>query len=432
MEYRELADLKKLENNPRKITDKDFQILIKSIKDNPDYFEARPLLLSDRTGELVIIAGNQRYDAAKALGLEKVPTYLLKGLTEEREREIIIRDNVNNGEWDLDKLAEEWSDVDLSSWGLDLEEPLEDEEEIKEDIAPELDEESEPISHPGEVYQLGRHRLMCGDSTSLEDVEKLMDGKIASLLYTDPPYGVNYNSKKRGSIKNDDLKDTVLYDFLFDAFSAAEKFVAPDAAVYCWFASSNHIEFRKALEDVGFVYKEELIWNKGMTLGRYDYHYAHEACMYLWRKGNHAKWYGGRDKKTILGLKRRELENLKKEELVKIINNLRDESTVWDFDRDKVTTYVHPTQKPVTLGANAMRNSSKQNQIVLDLFTGSGSSIIAAEQTNRICYAMELDPKFCDVIRKRYFRYMNKIGPDESDDGWLDFTPKVEVENAKK
>lgn len=424
MEYRKLEDLKKLENNPRTISSKDFQILVKSIQDNPDYFEARPLLLSDRTGELVIIAGNQRYDAAKAIGLKEVPTYLLHGLTEEREREIVIRDNVNNGEWDIDKLTEEWSDLNLADWGLDLE-LEEDEQEVKEDVAPELDEENKPISRPGEVYQLGRHRLMCGDSTSSDDVSKLMGGKIASLLYTDPPYGVNYTSKKRGSIKNDDLTDAVLYNFLYDAFSAAEQFVAPDAAVYCWFASSNHVEFRKALEDVGFVYKEELIWNKGMTLGRYDYHYAHEACMYLWRKGQHAKWYGGRDKKTILGLKRRELESFKKEDLIKMIENLRNESTVWDFDRDKVTTYVHPTQKPVTLGANAMRNSTKPNQIVLDLFTGSGSSIMAAEQTGRICYGMELDPKFCDVIRKRYFRFINKIDLDEDDAGWDDFTPKV-------
>lgn len=291
MEYRKLEELKKLENNPRTISSKDFQILVKSIQDNPDYFEARPLLLSDRTGDLVIIAGNQRYDAAKAIGLKEVPTYLLHGLTEEREREIVIRDNINNGEWDMDKLAAEWSDLDLADWGLDLE-IEEDTQEIQEDVAPELDEENKLLSRPGEVYQLGRHRLMCGDSTSLEDVSRLMDGKVASLLYTDPPYGVNYTSKKRGSIKNDDLTDAVLYNFLFDAFSAAEQFVAPDAAVYCWFASSNHMEFRRALEDVGFVYKEELIWNKGMTLGRYDYHYAHEACMYLWRKGKHAKWYG--------------------------------------------------------------------------------------------------------------------------------------------
>lgn len=140
MEYRKLEDLKKLENNPRTISSKDFQILVKSIQDNPDYFEARPLLLSDRTGELVIIAGNQRYDAAKAIGMKEVPTYLLHGLTEEREREIVIRDNVNNGEWDIDKLTEEWSDLDLADWGLDLE-LEEDGQEIKEDVAPELDEE---------------------------------------------------------------------------------------------------------------------------------------------------------------------------------------------------------------------------------------------------------------------------------------------------
>lgn len=155
MEYRKIEDLRKSENNPRKISSEDFQILVKSIKDNPNYFEARPLLLSNRTGEFVIIAGNQRYDAAKFLGLKEVPTYLLKGLTEKREREIIIRDNVNNGEWDMDKFAEEWSDINLSDWGLEVK-LNESEKEIEEDIAPDIDNENEPISKLGEIYRLGK------------------------------------------------------------------------------------------------------------------------------------------------------------------------------------------------------------------------------------------------------------------------------------
>lgn len=432
MEYRKLSDLRKLENNPRKISESELEILIKSITDNPDYFEARPLLLSDRTGELVIIAGNQRYEAARRIGLEEVPTYLLSGLTEEREREIVIRDNVNNGEWDLEKLAEDWSDLNLSDWGLDVELDNEDQTEVREDVAPEIDEENEPVSKHGEIYQLGRHRLMCGDSTNSDDVTKLMNGETASLIFTDPPYGVNYKSKKRGGIKNDSLKNSDLYDFLYDAFSSAAEHTSNTAAVYCWFASSNHIEFRTALADAGFEYKEELIWNKGMTLGHYDYHYAHEAAMYLQRKGHRAKWYGDRDKKTILGMKRRDITEMKKEELVKMFENLQKESTVWDFDRDSVTTYVHPTQKPITLGANAMRNSSKQNEIVLDLFLGSGSSLIAAEQVNRRCYGMELDPKFCDVIRKRYYRLVNNLGPDDDDSGWIEATLPVEAINDQK
>lgn len=155
MKYRKIEDLRKSENNPRKISSEDFQILVKSIKDNPNYFEARPLLLSNRTGEFVIIAGNQRYDAAKFLGLKEVPTYLLKGLTEKREREIIIRDNVNNGEWDMDKFAEEWSDINLSDWGLEVK-LNESEKEIEEDIAPDIDNENEPISKLGEIYRLGK------------------------------------------------------------------------------------------------------------------------------------------------------------------------------------------------------------------------------------------------------------------------------------
>lgn len=181
MEYRKLEDLRKLENNPRKISSEDFQILVKSIKDNPDYFEARPLLLSDRTGELVIIAGNQRYDAAKYLGLKEVPTYLLKGLTEEREREIVIRDNVNNGEWDLDKLSEEWGDLNLADLGLDieLEEP---EKEIQEDIAPELDEKKRANQQVWRSLQARRASLNVRrfyEARRCRDLDERQDCKFA-------------------------------------------------------------------------------------------------------------------------------------------------------------------------------------------------------------------------------------------------------------
>lgn len=197
--YRKLTDIKKLPNNPRTIKKDDMERLKKSINDNPDYFEARPLILSNRTGELVILAGNQRYEAAKALKMDEVPTFLLEGLTEAREREIIIRDNVSNGEWDMDALANEWDTQELTDWGVDInwDEP---EQEIVEDEAPEVDESEPAKSELGKVYQLGRHRLMCGDSTDAGSVAVLMDGQKADMVFTDPPYRLQTDGGSRGDI----------------------------------------------------------------------------------------------------------------------------------------------------------------------------------------------------------------------------------------
>ena len=193
--YRSLSELHELPGNPRTIKKDQFEKLKKSLTDNADYFEARPIILSDRTGELVIIAGNQRYKAAKAIGLEQVPTILLEGLSEEREREIVIRDNVENGDWDMDALANEWNAQDLLDWGVDLPE-LENITEIVEDEAPEVQPDEEPMTKLGQIWQLGNHRLMVGDSTKADQVAELMGGELADLLITDPPYNVNYGARR--------------------------------------------------------------------------------------------------------------------------------------------------------------------------------------------------------------------------------------------
>ena len=233
--YRKLTDIKKLPNNPRTIKKDDMERLKKSIKDNPDYFEARPIILSNRTGELVLFAGNQRYEAAKALGMDEVPTFLLEGLTESREREIIIRDNVSNGDWDMDALANEWNTQELTDWGVDInwDEP---EQEVIEDEAPEVSDEPAD-SVLGGVYQLGRHRLMCGDSTDAGSVAILMDGQKADMAVTDPPYNVNIgqgggsvmsmrsqNHRTDGAtILNDNMADEEFLEFLTKAFVSMEK-----------------------------------------------------------------------------------------------------------------------------------------------------------------------------------------------------------------
>lgn len=221
--YRKLEDLKKLPNNPRTIKKQDMERLKKSLKDNPDYFEARPLILSNRTGELVILAGNQRYEAAKVLGMDEVPTFLLDGLTEEREREIIIRDNVSNGDWDMDALANEW-DIDLlQEWGVEEIKPY---KEIVEDEPDPIDDEN-TYSIVGEIYQLGDHRIFCGSFEDDEKVRELFGSRKATCTFTDPPYNVAYKSADGKSIKNDSMTREDFLDFLSRAFDVVAKNTVP-------------------------------------------------------------------------------------------------------------------------------------------------------------------------------------------------------------
>ena len=227
--YRKLADLKKLKNNPRTIKKADMERLKKSVKDNPDYFEARPLILSNRTGELVIIAGNQRYEAAKSLGLTEVPTFLLENLTEEREREIIIRDNVNNGEWDMDLLANEWDIDDLHEWGVDEIKPY---KEIVEDTPAPVDKDN-TYSIVGEIYQLGDHRIFCGSFEDDEKVRELFGDKKATCTFTDPPYNVAVKNRSTGkTIQNDNMAHADFQDFLNRAFECVAANMANGGGVH--------------------------------------------------------------------------------------------------------------------------------------------------------------------------------------------------------
>lgn len=402
--YRKLSDLKKLPNNPRTIKKDDMERLKKSIKDNPDYFEARPIILSNRTGDLVILAGNQRYEAAKALKMDEVPTFLLEGLTEAREREIIIRDNVSNGDWDMDALANEWDTQELTDWGLDLDwdEP---EQEVVEDEAPEVNESEPADSVLGGVYQLGRHRLMCGDSTDAGSVAILMDGQKADMVFTDPPYNVAIGDKNKAinaltgskSIERNLEGDTFKTDE-----EAGEKLWLPafknmlvnsndNCAIYVTMPQGGtHMMMMMMMMDrAGWQVKHELIWVKNsptFSMGRLDYDYQHEPICFGWNKG-HKKIGKGRFTKSI-----------------------------WEIDKPRKDS-EHPTMKPIELIANAIENSSEPNDKILDLFGGSGSTLIACEQLGRKCYMMELDPKYCDVIRKRYWKF--KTGSEE---GWQDGT----------
>lgn len=379
VEYRPIKDLKELPGNPRIIKKDQFEKLKQSIKDNADYFEARPIILSDRTGELVILAGNQRYKAAKAIGLQQVPTILLPNLSEEREKEIIIRDNVENGDWDWDALANEWDADVLDSWGVELPdwEP-EPEQEIIEDEVPELP--GEPKSKKGEIYQLGQHRLMCGDSTDAAQVAELMNGEKADMVFTDPPYGMNLNTDFsgmkseifKGGIGGKRYEQGIVDDFrpqmvsaIFDLFDYVDELFMWGADYYAqyiprrnngswfvWDKRSNNNDDVKADESADRQYGScfELCWSKK--------HHKRELAR--------VKWAG------IFGM------------------------------HGEDSKRFHPTQKPVALSLWFLRKFTKEGGKVVDLFGGSGSTLIACQQIGRKCYMMELDPHYIDVIIQRW------------------------------
>ena len=268
-------------------------------------------------------------------------------------------------------LADEIPGLDLSAFDFDWGLP-EITEEVIEDEAPEVDEDAETIAKLGDIWQLGRHRLMCGDSTDKATVEMLMDGKKANLVVTDPPYNVNYEGTA-GKIKNDNMDNDSFYRFLFDSFTNMEYAMADDASIYVFHSDTEGLNFRKAFADAGFYLSGCCIWKKpSLVLGRSPYQWQHEPCLFGWKKSGKHQWYAGRK-----------------------------ETTIWEFDKPKKNA-DHPTMKPIALISYPIKNSSMSNCIVLDPFGGSGSTLIACEQLDRICYMMELDPKYCDVIIKRW------------------------------
>lgn len=419
VEYRAIADLKELPGNPRTIKKDQFEKLKTSIKDNADYFEARPIILSDRTGELVILAGNQRYKAAKAIGLKEVPTILLPNLTEEREKEIIIRDNVENGDWDWDALANEWDVSMLDSWGVDLPTDLKPQLEIIEDEVPEVQEDKPAKSKLGEIYQLGDHRLMVGDSTKAEHVAELMNGEQADLLVTDPPYNVDYANNRASvmktlhhrtdgkTISNDNFKDdSEFQQFLIDSLGNANDALKDGGVFYIWHAGSQAFSFWEATHQIGWTVREIINWVKDrLSMGRQDYQWQHEPCLYGWKGGAGHYFIELRNLTTVFD-DEKPLDELTNKELKELVANYRQAVPTTIIREPKPSkSEEHPTMKPVRLIAKLIGNSSREGERVLDIFGGSGTTMIAREQLNRICYMMELDPHYADVIIERWEKF---------------------------
>lgn len=374
-------------DNPRFIKDDRFEKLINNIKEFPKMMKLRPIIIDD-SGK--ILGGNMRYRALIELGYQEIPEgWVVKAseLTEEEKERFIITDNIPYGDWDNDKLANEWDEIKLEDWGMDLSEiNIHFEIEAEEDdfdVDKAVEDTKEPICKLGDIWQLGNHRIMCGDSTKKEDVEKLMNGKKADMVFTDPPYSVNYEKKTKeifkdksyNKITNDEMDIKEISEFIWKpSFKNMYEVSKDDCSFYMTMPQGG--DQMMMMMSQNWLVKHELIWVKNnpvFSMGRLDYDYQHEPIMYGWKK-NH-KFYGkGQFKKSI-----------------------------WEIVRDKGK--LHPTMKPLELISNCLLNSSQEKQIILDLFLGSGSTLIACEQLNRTCYGMEIDPIYCDVVIRRWEEY---------------------------
>lgn len=370
IEYLPVSALKPYERNARKHQNEDVTAIVASIRDFG--FDDPIGIWSEKN---IIVEGHGRLLAAKKLGMKEVPCIRLDHLSDEQRRAYALAHNktAELSAWDDELLNIELgdiTDIDMEELGFDLPDPLSDVDVVDDDYEVELPDE--PRSKRGDIWQLGRHRLMCGDSTMLDDVQKLADGEKVDLFLTDPPYNVNYEGTA-GKIQNDSMKDDTFRQFLTDAFSNAAMVMKPGASFYIWHADSEGYNFRQACKNAGWTVRQCLIWNKNsLVLGRQDYQWKHEPCLYGWKEGAGHQWHNDRKQTTVL-----------------------------DFDRPKKNA-EHPTMKPVPLFDYEIRNSSKEGDIVLDLFGGSGTTIIACEQDGRSGYLMELDPKFVDVIIDRW------------------------------
>ena len=407
--------------NPRKWTRRALEQLANSMKDTPELTEARGCIVAPWKGRFVVLGGNMRLAAARAhLDWTELMCAVLPANTDvDRLRQIVQKDNSSFGEFDYDILRKEWLDFgyDYQSWGLHFDtKELEMEEEAKDDNF-DVDRALEGIkvtkTQRGDVWQLGQHFLMCGDSTSAEDVAKLMDGTLADLSVTDPPYNVDYTGKTAEKLKigQDKMSNSAFHDFLVAAFSRMNEALKPGAANYVFFACKEVRNFVDAYIEAGFLYKQLLIWVKNtITLTRSDYQWQHEPCIYGWKDGAPHYFTDDRTLRTVVD-QWPDFDKMDKAALRDFCKRV--------FDRDALATDIvsedkptrnaeHPTMKPIPLMGRFVRNSSRRGGQVIDLFGGSGSTLMACEQLGRTCRTMEYDPKYCDVIITRWEKYTGR------------------------
>ncbi len=383
-DQRRVDDLIPYEYNPRQLTEEKKQVLIKSLN-NFGLVEIPAVDLDNK-----IIAGHQRVLVLKILGRGeemidvRVPN---RKLTEKEFKEYNIQSNVSIGYWDIDILRTAFGDIDLMSLGLDinsieLPESLRPIEQKPDEALPVPEvSKKDPLVKERDIFMLNDHVLMCGNSSIAQHVNWLMYETKANIIISDPPYNVDYEGKDGMKIENDNQEDNTFYLFLEEIFRHIYDVCENGAPIYIFYADKESINFRKAFTDAGFKFSQCLIWVKNhFVLGRHDYHFRHEPILYGWKEGSAHHWYGDRDKSSIL-----------------------------EFNKPQVSD-VHPTMKPVPLLNILLNNSSKPGDLVADFFGGSGSTMISAEQLSRKSRIMELDPRYCEVIIRRYKNYMDQIG----------------------
>lgn len=369
--------LRPYENNPRN-NEQAVEAVANSIKE----FGFKVPIVATIDGE--IVNGHTRFKAAKFLKLKTVPVLIADDLTEEQIKAFRLADN-KTGE--------------LADWDVE-------EDERQEGEEADINQEEEPKVEYGDIYQLGRHRLMCGDSTSAEDMAQLIDGAVIDLYVTDPPYNVAYQggTDEAMTIMNDSMDDVSFRQFLRDAFAVANNHLKPGGAFYIWHADSEGLNFRAAVKETGWLLKQSIIWVKNaIVLGRQDYQWKHEPCLYGWKDGASHYFVDNRSLATVIEEDEENLKEMTKSELISYIKTMQDTSPTTVFYEDKpVRNDIHPTMKPLKLIARCVLNSSKKGDKILDSFNGGGSTLMVCERSERIGYAMELDPVYVERTIKRW------------------------------
>jgi DNA modification methylase len=371
-----ISEVKPNPNNPRIIKDDKFLKLVKSITEFPEMLKIRPIVVNS---DMVVLGGNMRLKACKEAGLKKVPIIIAADLSAEKQSEFIIKDNVGFGEWDYELLANGWDAEKLQDWGLDL-----------PDFGTEIEAEEDDFEVPeggietdiviGDLFEIGEHRLLCGDSIDSDQVARLMDGKKADMVFTDPPYGVAYTGKTKDKleIENDNVSPDELKKLVTGWFSCVDFALREGGYLLATVpARQLHLIFASDWLERGWL-RQIMVWNKSsMVMGRSEYHYKHEPILFGWKQGG-----------------------------VRLKSKDRTKTTVWDFDKPSANRQ-HPTMKPVEMWAYGIGNHTVVNNILYEPFLGSGTTMVAAHQLKRKCYGMELDPKYCQVIIDR----MRKLDP---------------------
>lgn len=394
-------------NNPRNITDEQFEKLCDSLRQFPEMMELRPLVVREVSpGKYMPLGGNMRHRAAKAIGWKDIWAIVANDLTAEQAREFMLKDNISYGEWDWPAITAYWPEA--PDWGLTIPEMKFEDPEVHEDDF-KIPTKIKTDLKPGDMLEIGPHRLICGDSTQEEPLQLLMAGRTADLILTDPPYNVNYAGSDGQTMENDNQPEQQFIDFLTAAMRQAFAHTKPGGAIYVWHADSNGLEFRHAFRTAGFDLKQCLIWVKNsLVMGHQDYHWKHEPCLYGWKPGAAHYFTPDRTKSTVIE-DELELRKLSKADLLKMLEEIfadKTKTTVLRFNKPTKND-VHPTMKPVVMLAELIDNSTKPGELVLDQFVGSGSTMVAAHQLGRTCYAVDLAPEFCQVTLDR----MRKLDP---------------------